>query len=88
MTKEIVTTLLSGALVPLQFFPEAIQRVLELLPFQAIYHVPLMLITSADLTFADCLRLLGTQVFWVVTLFAISRLFFSRALRVLTVSGG
>jgi ABC-2 type transport system permease protein len=88
MTKEIVTTLLSGTLVPLQFFPEAIQRVLELLPFQAIYHVPLMLITSADLTFADCLRLLGTQVFWAVALFSISRLFFSRALRVLTVSGG
>lgn len=88
MTKEIITKLLSGALVPLQFFPEAVQRVLALLPFQVIYHVPLTLITAANLTLADCLRLLATQVFWVVALFAISRLFFSKALKVLTVSGG
>jgi ABC-2 type transport system permease protein len=88
MTKEIITTLLSGALVPLQFFPEGVRRVLELLPFQAIYHVPLTLITSPDLVLADCWRLLATQVFWVIALFVISRVFFGRALRVLTVSGG
>ena len=88
MTKEIITTLLSGALVPLQFFPEGIRRVLELLPFQAIYHVPLTLITSPDLALADCWRLLASQVFWVVALLIISRVFFRQALRVLTVSGG
>jgi ABC-2 type transport system permease protein len=88
MTKEIVTTLLSGALVPLQFFPEVAQRLLTLLPFQAIYHVPLTLITSPNLGLLDCLQLLVRQVFWVVVLFAVSRLFFSKALKVLTVSGG
>jgi ABC-2 type transport system permease protein len=88
MTKEIITTLLSGALIPLQFFPEGVRRVLELLPFQAIYHVPLTLITSPDLALTDCWWLLATQVFWVLALLVVSRVFFSRALRVLTVSGG
>src|SRR5690349_13033855 len=37
MTKEIIVTVFSGALIPLQFFPAAMQKVLFWLPFQAIY---------------------------------------------------
>jgi ABC-2 type transport system permease protein len=88
MTKEIITTLLSGALVPLQFFPDVVQRVLRLLPFQAIYHIPLTMLTSPDLDLGACMRLLGTQVAWVVVLFLLGRFFFTRASRVLMVSGG
>lgn len=88
MTKEILITLLSGALIPLQFFPENARRLLQLLPFQAIYHIPLSLVTSPDLSVTDCLRLLGIQALWVVILFILSRLFFRQAIRVLTVSGG
>jgi ABC-2 type transport system permease protein len=88
MTKEIITTLLSGALVPLQFFPDIAQRVLRFLPFQAIYHIPLTMLTSPDLEAGACAGLLGTQVAWVVVLFLLGRLFFTRASRVLMVSGG
>ncbi|MBN1179497.1 MAG: ABC-2 family transporter protein [Anaerolineae bacterium] len=88
MTKEIITTLLSGALVPLQFFPDAAQRILRLLPFQAIYHIPLTMLTAPNLDVRACLGLLGTQVVWVVLLFLAGRLLFTRASRVLMVSGG
>ena len=87
-TKEIITTLLSGALVPLQFFPDVAQQVLRLLPFQAIYHVPLTILTSPDLGVRACAGLLGTQLVWVLILFLLGRFFFTRASRVLTVSGG
>jgi len=87
-TKEIITTLLSGALVPLQFFPDVAQRLLRFLPFQAIYHVPLTVLTSPDLGVKDCAALLGTQAAWVLILFVLGRFFFTRASRVLTVSGG
>lgn len=88
MTKEIITSLLSGALVPLQFFPEGARRVLGLLPFQAIYHTPLTMFATPDLALNDYAKLLAVQAFWVVALFTASRLFYHRAVRVLTVSGG
>ena len=88
MTKEIIVTVLSGALVPLQFFPEAIRRVLALLPFQAVYHIPLTLVTSADLSVVDCAQMIAIQAAWAVLLFGVSRLFYARAVRVLTVAGG
>jgi ABC-2 type transport system permease protein len=88
VTKEMITTLLSGALVPLQFFPDVVQRILRCLPFQAIYHVPLTMLTSPDLGMRACAGLLGAQTAWVLILFLLGRFFFTRASRVLTVSGG
>jgi ABC-2 type transport system permease protein len=88
MTKEIIVTLLAGALVPLQFFPEAAQTVLKLLPFQAIYHLPLTMVVSPNLPLTEYLQMLALQAFWVVVLFLGSRLFFNRASRVLFVNGG
>lgn len=88
MTKEIIVSLLSGALVPLQFFPDWAQRILRLLPFQAIYHVPLTMITTPNLDLLELAQMLATQVFWVVALLILSRLSFRQAVKVLTVSGG
>ncbi|HEQ71631.1 MAG TPA: hypothetical protein ENN69_04000 [Spirochaetia bacterium] len=88
MTKEVVVSLFSGALVPLQYYPEALRAVVKYLPFQAIYHVPLTLATSPGLTPVDCLSLLFVQLCWVLILFTASRLFFRVAVRVLMVSGG
>jgi ABC-2 type transport system permease protein len=88
MTKEIIVSVFSGALVPLQFFPELAQALLRLLPFQAIYHIPLSMVVTPDLGAGAYLSLLGTQLFWVAALFAFSRLFYARASRVLFINGG
>lgn len=88
ITKEIIVAALSGAIVPLQFFPDSIRSVLQLLPFQAIYNTPLQIITSSTLTVSDYVRMIGIQVFWVVVLVLISRVFFRQAVKVLTVNGG
>lgn len=88
MTKEIVVTVLAGALLPLQFFPEAIQKVLLLLPFQAIYHTPLMMVTKPGQGWEVFLSMLAVQFFWVVVSFVFTRLFYNQAIKVLRVSGG
>jgi len=87
-TKEIVITFLSGSLIPLQFFPETLQNILRLLPFQAIYHLPLMMLTEPDQPISTYLAMLGIQVFWIGIVFLIARLFYQRAIQVLRVSGG
>ncbi|HEX7586813.1 MAG TPA: hypothetical protein VF478_00705 [Anaerolineae bacterium] len=88
MTKEILIAVLSGALVPLQFFPDALQRVLLILPFQAIYYTPLMMVSKPDVGWETLLPMLAVQVFWAVSLFVATRLFYSQAIKVLRVSGG
>lgn len=88
ITKEIIVTALSGALIPLQFFPEALRNVLLVLPFQAIYHTPLMLITRPNQGWEVLLPMLGLQAAWAAATFILARLFFNQAVKVLRVAGG
>jgi ABC-2 type transport system permease protein len=88
ITKEIIVTVLSGALIPLPFFPDAIQKVLLWLPFQAIYYTPLTMVAKPDLGWETFLPMLGVQLFWVLALFVLTRLFYNQAIKVLRISGG
>jgi ABC-2 type transport system permease protein len=88
ITKEVLLTTLSGALIPLQFFPLAIQKILLVLPFQAIYYTPLMMVTKPDQTWPVFLQMLAMQFFWLVVTFILTRLVYDQAVKVLRVSGG
>jgi ABC-2 type transport system permease protein len=87
-TKEIIVTVFSGALIPLQFFPETIQKVLFWLPFQAIYHTPLMMITRPNQGLDVFLPMILVQMFWAVVAFILARLFYNQAIKVLRIAGG
>lgn len=88
ITKEVIISIFSGALIPLQFFPEALQRILLVLPFQAIYHTPLMMLTRPNQGWETYAPMLGVQLLWALVTFAASRLFFNQAIKVLRVAGG
>jgi ABC-2 type transport system permease protein len=88
ITKEIIIMVLSGAMLPLQFFPDAIRQVLLWLPFQTIYYTPLMLVTQPNVGWETLVSMLAVQLVWVVILFAANRLFYNQAIQVLRVSGG
>ena len=87
-TKETVISVFAGALVPLQFFPEAMQKILYFLPFQAIYHTPLMFITRPNQDWGTLLSMFGVQIFWVLVLFVCSRVVYNQSVKVLRVAGG
>lgn len=88
VAKEVLISFLAGALIPLPFFPQEIQRLLYLLPFQAIYSTPLQIATNATLATADYLGMIGIQVFWAILFIIGSRVIYSRVIKVLTVNGG
>lgn len=88
ITKEIIVTVFSGALIPLQFFPEALQRILYWLPFQAVYHTPLMMLTRPTQTFDVYLPMLAVQAAWAVIMFIGARVFYNQAIKVLRIAGG
>lgn len=86
--KEVVVSLLSGATIPLAFFPEQLRRMVDFLPFQAIYHTPLHMLTGEGLSMADYMQELGMQLFWALVMLLFSKAFWKRSLKVLTINGG
>jgi len=78
---------LAGAIIPLPFFPENIQRVVEMLPFAAMQNMPLR-IYSGNIAGIDILYGLGLQLFWLIILVMLGKLAMKKALRRVVVQGG
>ena len=77
----------SGALVPLPFLPDGVQKVLELLPFASVQNLPFR-IYSGDIAGLDILWGVALQVFWTAALIAVGGLIFRNALKRAVVQGG
>lgn len=86
--KQVIVLLLSGATVPLAFFPETLKRVVYFLPFQSIYNAPLSLLLDGNPQPQKVLTTLGMQLFWVISMTLLSKLFWKVSLRQITVNGG
>lgn len=78
---------LSGAVVPIPFFPEKIARMMALLPFGSMQNVPL-LVYGGSLEGEALLRAVLLQLFWLAFLVAAGRLLWRRARRRIIVQGG
>lgn len=87
-TKAVIVLLLSGAVVPLNFYPHWVRSVVELLPFHAIYNTPLTILLSKDLGLESYIYFVLNQLFWASVLFMLGRLFYRRSIKVVTVNGG
>ncbi|HKN75445.1 MAG TPA: ABC-2 family transporter protein [Candidatus Acidoferrum sp.] len=79
--------LLSGLLIPLNFFPRPLQIISSWLPFEHIAYTPLQ-IYLGRLSPTESLRLLGIEYFWVAALLLLGHLWWVRATRKITIHGG
>lgn len=86
--KDTAILVLSGALVPLPFYPAGIRSVLEWLPFQALYNAPARILADDSAGIAEALPFLARQAAWAVLLFILARILFSAGQRKLVVNGG
>lgn len=82
-----LTTLFSGAFLPLWFFPEPWAGIAKMLPFQFLGFVPAAA-WMGQLTGTDLLVTFVVGALWCVTLLACTRLLWSRATSQLVVQGG
>jgi ABC-2 type transport system permease protein len=78
---------LSGAVVPLPFFPPRVLAIVSYLPFAAMQNMPLR-IYSGDISGAGAYRGIAFQLAWLAALIIIGRLSMRRALKKVTVHGG
>ncbi len=82
-----VSDLLGGQIVPLIFFPAALQQVVLALPFAAIYSTPL-LIYLGNIPPAQYGAALGLQALWIAVFAGVSALIWRAAQRHIVIQGG
>lgn len=86
--KQVIVLLLSGASVPIAFFPEPLKTIVYYLPFQSIYNAPLTILLGKSKESADIITVLGIQLIWCIVMTLLSVLFWKVSLRKITVNGG
>jgi ABC-2 type transport system permease protein len=79
-----VVGFLSGFLMPLDFYPAPLRRVLDVLPFRGIIQTPV----DVWLGGGDAVRLVAAQWAWVAVGVVFAQWLFGRAVRRLVVQGG
>lgn len=87
MAKEAIMSFLCGQLIPLSFFPGAIQNVFEFLPFSSMVYTPVM-IYLGKYAGMELVLVLAKQVLWVVILYVLGSLIWKQVTKRLIVLGG
>ena len=82
-----ITDLLTGAIIPLPFFPEPVRGFVQLLPFAYMQNVPLR-IYGGGIAGAEAIRDIALQLFWLAALALGGRIWMGRALRRVVAQGG
>ena len=90
IVKESIVLLLSGATIPLVFFPEKLRNFVEWLPFRCIYDTPLniLLMKEGYTLNSGIWTMLAIQAVWCVILSLAATAFWNFSVRRITVNGG
>ncbi len=83
----VLSYLFSGRLVPLWFFPDAIQNLAGYMPYRFLYFVPAS-IYLGKISPQEFAGLAAILLFWIAVLFGLERLLWSLGLRKLVIQGG
>lgn len=85
--KTAIINFLSGAMIPIAFFPSWAVLILGYLPFVGMAQNPtLIFLNKMDIT--QILWAIGLQIIWLVVLETLAHLFFKKAIRNVTIQGG
>lgn len=88
MIKNTVIAFFAGVTIPIQFFPEGLKKVADILPFKSVYQDPLSILINGNVDIMFILRTIGFQVLWMIIFMTISRLVHKTMLHRLVVNGG
>jgi ABC-2 type transport system permease protein len=84
MIYKLLSSFFSGALLPLTFFPEAIQKIMFFLPFQYVYYIPARVYSGnvhmVGLDFS-VLAILSIQAVYVIIMFFVSDILYRAGIK-------
>lgn len=82
-----IISFFSGAMVPLNFFPQWLKNVADLLPFKDMVYTPISIYLGIASGYQALYAILF-QFVWVLVLFIISRVFYNAAIKKVVIMGG
>ena len=85
--RQMISNVVSGALVPLTFFPLFLQDAFNLLPFQAVFYAPLSIYIGTVSGYA-ALAVIATQLAWIGIMFALTYAAWHFTVKRVVVQGG
>lgn len=83
----VLLEFLSGAVIPLPFFPEGFRQVAELLPFAYIQNLPLR-IYSGSVAGGELIWGIWMQILWLILLILAGKIWMGRSLKKVVIQGG
>ncbi|WP_244833324.1 ABC-2 family transporter protein [Clostridium sp. BJN0001] len=87
MAKEALLTFLTGELIPLSFFPEAVSKIFEFLPFSSMNYAPIM-IYLGKYSNNELLFVFLRQIAWIIILYMLGTFIWKKITTRLVVLGG
>jgi ABC-2 type transport system permease protein len=87
---NLIIVFVGGALIPLEFFPDAVNRVLDFLPFKYIYYWPIQFFLNkspAD-NWLECLKIAGIGLAWMAGLYVLCKLAWRGLVKKYCAAGG
>ena len=82
-----MTNLFGGTVIPFWFYPSGLQKIAMLLPFRYITFEPIS-IYLGQTAGMEILSAIGIQLFWIVAVYLLGRLMWSKAEKRVVVQGG
>lgn len=77
----------AGSIIPIPFFPEALQKVMYLLPFASMQNTPFLIYTG-HISSTTAIFSILMQLAWLIVLVICGRLLMKRSLKKVIVQGG
>ena len=82
-----IVELLGGSVIPIPFLPDRLQQIVELLPFASMQNAPFR-IYGGDIVGIEAVQTILLQLFWLVVMVLIGKIWISKALKRVVVQGG
>ena len=83
----LIADLLSGLVIPIPFFPKAMQTIANILPFRYIGDFPFRFYVG-NIGMNEALYSILIQIIWILILFFLGKLLMTKALKKAVVQGG
>lgn len=83
----LVAQFFSGSILPLEFYPQWLTKLLWLSPFPYITYFPVKLISASDIAFNQALQGAGILIIWSLLLYLLTHLIWRKGIRLYTAAG-
>lgn len=85
--KQAIITVFSGSLAPIEFYPQILQNIVNVLPFKDLIYSPTMILIGMQST-NDIVMTVIRQLIWIAVLFCAATIMYKILIKKVTVYGG